>query len=40
MAYEKQEWKCGDVVTADRLNHMEDGIANCGGYATSKYSEH
>ena len=33
MAYEKQEWKCGDTVTADKLNHMEDGIesANSGG---------
>ena len=31
MAYEKQIWQCGDVVTADKLNHMEDGIANCGG---------
>ena len=34
MAYEKQEWKCGDVVTAEKLNHMEDGIteASGGGY--------
>lgn len=31
MAYEKQEWKCGDVVTAEKLNHMEDGIAEAGG---------
>ena len=28
MAYEKQTWACGEVVTADKLNHMEDGIAN------------
>ena len=27
MAYEKQTWQTGDVITADRLNHMEDGIA-------------
>lgn len=26
MAYEKQEWKCGDTLTADKLNHMEQGI--------------
>lgn len=26
MTYEKQEWKCGDVVSAEKLNHMEDGI--------------
>jgi hypothetical protein len=25
--YEKQTWVTGDVVTADRLNHMEDGIS-------------
>ena len=31
MAYEKQIWQCGDTITADKLNHMEDGIANSGG---------
>lgn len=31
MAYEKQTWKCGETITADKLNHMEDGIANSGG---------
>ena len=25
--YEKQTWKTGDVITEDKLNHMEDGIA-------------
>lgn len=29
MAYEKQNWKCGDIVSAEKLNHMEDGIAEC-----------
>lgn len=33
MAYEKQTWACGDTITADKLNHMEDGIANAGGGA-------
>lgn len=28
MAYEKQTWTCGEVITADKLNHMEDGIAS------------
>jgi len=28
--YEKQTWKNGDVITEDKLNHMEDGIASCG----------
>lgn len=27
MAYEKHTWSCGETVTADLLNHMEDGIA-------------
>lgn len=34
MAYQKQTWRCGEVVTADKLNHMEDGIEN----ANSGYS--
>lgn len=28
MAYEKTEWKSGDTITAEKLNHMEDGIEN------------
>lgn len=28
MSYEKQTWEDGQVITADKLNHMEDGIAN------------
>lgn len=28
--YEKQTWKNGDVITEEKLNHMEDGIASCG----------
>ena len=31
MSYEKQTWTTGDVITADKMNHMEDGIANGGG---------
>lgn len=31
MSYEKQTWVNGDVITDDKLNHMEDGIANAGG---------
>lgn len=30
MSYEKQNWKNGDVITATKLNHMEDGIAGGG----------
>lgn len=28
MSYEKQTWVDGDLITADKLNHIEDGIAN------------
>ena len=28
--YEKQTWKTGDVITEEKLNHMEDGIFNSG----------
>lgn len=30
MAYEKQTWATGDVITEEKLNHMEDGIASGG----------
>lgn len=33
MAYTKQTWTTGDTVTASKLNHMEDGIAEGGGGA-------
>ena len=32
MAYTKQTWQTGDTVTADKLNHMEDGIAEAFNY--------
>lgn len=28
--YEKQTWVTGEVITKEKLNHMEDGIANGG----------
>ena len=31
MAYEKQTWQSGDVITAAKMNHIEDGIASGGG---------
>lgn len=35
MAYDKQTWANGDVITAEKLNHMEDGI---GGVAIEPLS--
>ena len=29
--YIKTEWKNGDIITAEKLNHIEDGIANISG---------
>jgi len=31
MAYTKHTWTTGEVITAGRLNNMEDGIADAGG---------
>lgn len=31
MSYTKQTWANGDVITAEKLNHIEDGIADSGG---------
>lgn len=28
MNYEKQTWQTGDIITAEKLNHIEDGIVN------------
>lgn len=28
MAYEKQTWAAGQTITAEKMNHMEDGILN------------
>lgn len=28
MSYEKQTWASGDVITATKMNHIEDGIKN------------
>lgn len=28
MAYEKTTWSTGDIITAEKLNHLEDGVAN------------
>lgn len=30
MSYEKNEWQTGDTITAEKLNNMEDGIADGG----------
>lgn len=29
--YEKHNWVNGEVITEDKLNHIENGIANAGG---------
>jgi hypothetical protein len=31
MAYEPKEWQCGDTITADDLNHIEQGVADASG---------
>ena len=39
MAYDKNTWKSGDVVTSAKLNNIENGIANCNGLITGTYDE-
>ena len=36
MSYTKYTWVTGEVITADKLNHMEDGIAGGGGITVYK----
>ena len=31
MSYTPKTWNCGDTITAEDLNHIEQGIANAGG---------
>lgn len=31
MSYQKHTWQCGEAITTEKLNHMEDGIADSGG---------
>lgn len=31
MAYTPKTWECGETITADALNHIEQGIADSGG---------
>ena len=38
MAYEKQTWANGDVITANKLNHIKDGIGNINGILSVKQS--
>lgn len=41
MAYEKYTWVDGELITAEKLNHMEDGIAEGGdtGYTCTETTE-
>ena len=31
MAYEAHEWETGEVITAEKLNNLENGVASAGG---------
>lgn len=35
MGYEPTNWKTGDVITAEKLNKLEDGVGNAGGSGVS-----
>lgn len=34
MAYEPTTWNCGDTITAEKLNKLENGLAECCGGGT------
>ena len=35
MAYTPKTWECGDTITAEDLNHLEQGVEDAGGYDCS-----
>lgn len=37
MAYEKQTWITGEIITQEKLNHMEDGIENASDSGSGNY---
>lgn len=39
-SYEKQTWTTGDVITAEKLNHIEEGIESGIGTATLTLNVH
>ena len=32
MAYEKTTWQSGDIVTSEKLNNIENGVANANNF--------
>lgn len=34
MSYEKHNWESQEVITANKLNHLEDGIESCSSQKT------
>lgn len=40
MSYTKQTWNNGDVITAEKLNHMEEGIAEGGSSGGGPLTAH
>ena len=38
MSYTPTEWKCGDTITAEKLNKLENGLAECCGGGDVGYS--
>jgi len=39
MSYTKNTWNTGDIVTSEKLNHIEDGIANNENVMVINYSD-
>ena len=39
MAYSKQTWSTGDPITQEKMNHIEDGIADAHSAASAATSD-
>lgn len=39
MSYVKTVWETGDVITAEKLNNLEDGVANAGSVLKLTFTE-
>lgn len=37
MAYNKNVWQNGDVITAEKLNNLEDGVASFDGEGNERF---
>ena len=37
MSYEKHTWETGEIITAENLNHLENGVLSCGNHKAQRF---